>query len=447
MTVPYTERTAKPPQAGVALPAGLRLGHYRLLRKLGGGGFGITYLAEELHSRREVVIKECLPGQFATRAADGLHIAVLNEAGFRWALNGFWNEASLIAEFRHPNIVRVENYFEALGTYYYVMPSVGGRSLRDVLATAEFSIEQRIALAERVQTAMLSALETLHARNVLHRDIKPDNILLTADDTPVLIDFGAAREQMAEKTMTIMATPGFAPVEQMQQHDKKGPWTDIYALGATLYNILTGEVPVDAAYRFGKEVHVDPLVPLSHRIELQIHGNSRFLRCVDRAMRVWPEDRWQSVAEWRRGLQSAVAEKPVEPGSRYWRHAFRVKGRLGLGRYWGGTAVLMLLWGGAAAALYAAGLNREECFLQWQHHLPLLAVAAAVSLVFLVLHICATVRRLHDANFYATGAAFLFIPVLGWLYLAFLCLHPGIRGQNDFGPDPDADETPFFPNI
>lgn len=439
LTQPGTSTITPKKQTGIALPAGLRLGHYRLGKQLGGGGFGITYQAVDTRTQREVVIKECLPGQFTTRAADGLHLSVLDETGFKWALNSFWNEASLIAECQHPNIVRIENYFEALGTVYYVMPAIGGSSLNDLLKTP-LSTAQRLALAERVQTAMLSALEYIHARKVLHRDIKPGNILLTADGTPILIDFGAAREQVAEKTMTLIATPGFAPVEQMQQHDKKGPWTDLYALGATLYNILTGEAPVDAVCRFGKDVGTDPLIPLSQHVELKLKADKRFLHSIDRAMRIWPEDRWQSVAEWRRGLQHDYQEKNILPGSRYWRHALRMQGRLSMGRYWGGTTVLLLLAAGGLAATYdAGGADMKALFLHWQQNLPLLIPAVICCLLFLLLHLSATVRRLHDADFSGMGAAFIFIPVPGWLYLAFLCLHPGSPGLNHFGPRPGSD--------
>lgn len=427
---------------GIALPRGFGLGHYRLIKQIGGGGFGLTYLGKDTSTGKKVVIKECLPSMFATRDTRGYLVQPLNSAGFAWALRSFREEASLLAKLRHRNIVNVSSYFSALNTEYYVMPSVGGQSLKDRLQQS-LSIHERIELARKVQDAMLNALEYIHAFNILHRDIKPDNILLDDRDTPILIDFGAAREQVAEKTMTIIGTPGFAPIEQMQQHAHKGPWTDIYALGATLYNVLTGNIPDNSADRIGDKQHGDPLRPLIQDMELRVLCDKRMLRCIDRAMSVFAENRWQSVAEWRRGLQTSEEEEKnqcILPGSRYWRHALYMGGRLSFTRYWGGTMGLFALWSAAAAGLYAAGLNSETVFLQWEQHLPLLSAAAAVCFPFLLIHICATARRLHDASFNATGIAFLFIPLLGWFYLFFLCLHPGTPGTNAYGPAPDSDD-------
>lgn len=445
MTKPKKGGTKPGRPPGVALPPGFGLGHYRLLKQIGGGGFGLTYLGKDTHTGREVVIKECLPSMFATRDPQSYLVQALHRDGFAWALRSFREEAALLAKLRHRNIVTVSSYFSALNTEYYVMPSVGGQSLKERLQRP-MGIHERIELASKVQEAMLDALEYIHSFNILHRDIKPDNILLDSRDTPILIDFGAAREQVAEKTMTVIGTPGFAPIEQMQQHAHKGPWTDIYALGATLYNVLTDTTPVNSADRIGDKYHSDPLVPLVRDMELCLLCDKRVLRCIDRAMGVFAENRWQSVAEWRRGLQTTEKEEKrryVPQGSRYWRHALSMRGRLSPARYWGGTFVLLLLWAAAASAFFCrGGLNNVQVILQWEQHLPLLIAAAGACLPFLLVHFCTTARRLHDADFSAMGTAFLFIPVLGWLYLFFLCLHPGTPGANTYGNSPHADDYP-----
>ena len=290
----------------MALPAGMPLGSYRLLRVLGQGGFGITYLAEHTGSGQQVVIKENLPAAFAYRVSGSHRVYASGGAvqkDFDWALTRFVDEARILAALQHPGVVRVLECFEALGTAYYVMPWVGGEVLSKAApAPAEITESWLLPQLRR----LLVTLEYLHGRNVLHRDIKPANVLLQADGEPVLIDFGAARIMVSERSATHIESEGYTPIEQLQSGSKHGPWTDLYALGATCYRLITGERPPRSVNRMGKR---DCYQPLAARKELTQRFSPALLKGIDKALAIWPEDRWQSAAEWLRTLPAEKVKK------------------------------------------------------------------------------------------------------------------------------------------
>ena len=290
----------------MALPAGIPLGSYRLLRVLGQGGFGITYLAEHTGSGQQVVIKENLPAAFAYRVSGSHRVYASGGAvqkDFDWALTRFVDEARILAALQHPGVVRVLECFEALGTAYYVMPWVGGEVLSKA-APAPAVITESWLLPQLRR--LLVTLEYLHGRNVLHRDIKPANVLLQADGEPILIDFGAARIMVSERSATHIESEGYTPIEQLQSGSKHGPWTDLYALGATCYRLITGERPPRSVNRMGKR---DCYQPLAARKELTQRFSPAFLKGIDKALAIWPEDRWQSAAEWLRSLPAEKVKK------------------------------------------------------------------------------------------------------------------------------------------
>ncbi|MBR2145313.1 MAG: serine/threonine protein kinase, partial [Akkermansia sp.] len=297
---------------GMALPAGMPLGSYRLLRVLGQGGFGITYLAEHTGSGQQVVIKENLPSAFAYRVSGSHRVYASGGAvqkDFDWALTRFVDEARILAALQHPGVVRVLECFEALGTAYYVMPWVGGEVLSKAApAPAEITESWLLPQLRR----LLVTLEYLHGRNVLHRDIKPANVLLQANGEPILIDFGAARIMVSERSATHIESEGYTPIEQLQSGSKHGPWTDLYALGATCYRLITGERPPRCVNRMGKR---DCYQPLAARKELTQRFSPALLKGIDKALAIWPEDRWQSAAEWLRSLPAEKVKKeaPTEP--------------------------------------------------------------------------------------------------------------------------------------
>src|SRR3954471_21329847 len=243
-----------------SLPPGLALADYVIDRPLGGGGFGITYLARDSNLQLPVAIKEYFPSEWVARAPDNaVRVRSSNpehQEQYDWGLERFLDEARALATFRHPNIVRVLRYFRANGTAYIVMEYESGLPLKRWVPQ-NMPLSQKTLLS--VIYPLLDGLEAVHNSGFLHRDIKPDNIYVRADGTPVLLDFGAARRVTANKDLTNIVSPGFAPFEQYHSHGNQGPWTDIYSLGAVMYWMTTGKKPIESAAR----VKVDGMLPAS----------------------------------------------------------------------------------------------------------------------------------------------------------------------------------------
>jgi len=293
----------------LALPAGTELvGDYRIERVLGAGGFGITYLAEELALARLVTIKEYFPSDFAARGEGHSAVPRSQESAddYQWGLNRFIDEAQALALFDHRNIVRVYRYFRANSTAYMVLHFEEGASLKNWLKDLGRAPRQREL--DRIVVPLLDALELIHNQNFLHRDIAPDNIIIRTDGSPVLIDFGSARGEIAKHTRTVSALvkPGYSPYEQYAETAKQqGPWTDIYALAATLYHAVTGKRPPDAPTRVVK----DELVPAR---EAAVGAYRKgFLAAIDRGLALDIDKRPPTIAAWRGDL---LAPDPVQPG-------------------------------------------------------------------------------------------------------------------------------------
>jgi serine/threonine protein kinase len=281
-----------------ALPAGYRVNEYLIDRTLGGGGFGITYLARDNNLDLPVAIKEYFPSELATRS-DG-HTVQLRASGeenhqqFEWGLERFLDEARALATFRHPNIVRVLRYFRDNGTAYIVMEYESGLPLkRWVPQNAPLSRKSVLSILN----PLLDGLEQVHKAGFLHRDIKPDNIYVRADDTPVLLDFGSARRVQTNRDMTNIVSPGFAPFEQYHSHGHQGPWTDIYSIGAVLYWMVTGKKPMESASR----VKTDGMLPASTLGDASHYGQA-LLEAIDWALQPEESKRPQSVAQFRAAL-------------------------------------------------------------------------------------------------------------------------------------------------
>jgi serine/threonine protein kinase/surface antigen len=289
-----------------ALPAGTEFEGYRLLGVLGAGGFGVTYLAEEIalsreHSRR-VAIKEFIPASIAARVSGSREVRSLRPQdgqAYRQLLDRFLREAETLARFDHPNIVPVLRYFERHGTAYIVMKFVAGESLGAVLKR-----RQRLSEAEVrwFLPGLLDGMAEVHKRNFLHRDVKPDNILLRDDGAAMLIDFGAARiaaAEVSEMTRTAVISEGYAPYEQYDTHGRQGPWTDLYGLGATLYRALTGAAPVKSPDRLIAKVRgqPDPLVPAGTRAGEKL--SDAMETAIARSLALMEPERPQSVEEFR----------------------------------------------------------------------------------------------------------------------------------------------------
>ena len=301
-----------------ALPAGTRVAEFEVRRLLGSGGFGIVYLAWDHALEREVALKEYMPGTLAGRGA-GLQVSVRSASTadtFALGLRSFINEARLLARFDHPSLVKVYRFWEDNGTAYMVMPHYAGRTLRQV--RQGMVVPPGEAACRRVLDALLSALETLHREGVFHRDIAPDNILLGDDGVPVLLDFGAARRVLSDRTqaLTSIMKPHYAPLEQYADANamRQGPWTDLYALGGTMYFLLVGKEPLAAASR---ALHDDQ--PRLAEVRPRDCG-AGFLAAIDWMLALKPPERPQSVhmlrdvLEGRITLPGRVAADRTVPG-------------------------------------------------------------------------------------------------------------------------------------
>jgi hypothetical protein len=287
------------------LPIGARIGRYEVKGVLGQGGFGITYLAFDAQLGRDVAIKEYLPGFLAVRR-DGASVhprSAQMADDFAWGRERFVAEARTLASLHDaPGIVRVHDFLEANGTAYMVMEWLRGRTLEDVLS--ERGRLDPGAVAALLEP-LLAGLERVHDAGFLHRDIKPANILLGADGTPTLIDFGASRTASVGKTsgMTAVFSPGYGAPEQITSA-RQGPWTDIYALSSTLYRAITGALPPSAFDRVLDDAY-EPVACLA-----PVGFAPALLAAIDAGLAVRPGDRPPSIAAWRQLLRQAPSAPP-----------------------------------------------------------------------------------------------------------------------------------------
>ncbi len=285
-----------------ALPEGTVIGEkYRILSMLGSGGFGITYLAQDLTLDRKVAIKELLPGDFAMRDWQNQNVVAKTQAdedSLTWAKDRFMDEAKVLAQFDHPNIVHIHDYFLSRNTGYIVTSYEAGSNLNDFL-------DQRGRFSQHdVNTYVLPILEGLklvHGRGYLHRDIKPDNIYINQQGVPILLDFGAARMALGarQRDVTTIITPKYAPLEQYVDSGNLGPWTDIYSLAAVMHKAIIGHAPPDAPSR----IRSDTYLPLASR-NLPVFDPD-YLDCIDWALELNEEERPQTIAEWLERFQAA----------------------------------------------------------------------------------------------------------------------------------------------
>ena len=350
-------------QRADALVAGSQLHTYIVLKVLGSGAFGITYLAEHIHFGSQHVIKEYLPDSGVR--IEGLTVQAKSSADqeiFNWGLNGFFNEAKLLHGLNHPNVVKVTDLFEANGTAYFVMPYLRGITLHQWIKEHPGPSENELA---GIFIPLLEGLKYIHERQLLHRDIKPENIFITENQTPVLIDFGAARQAVGQKSrpLTQILTPPFAPIEQYHSRDIFVPALDLYSLGACIYQSITHQLIEEAPARISGEDTQPKLAGSRYEGRYSHH----FLAAVDYALNVRAENRFQSAMDMQQALlglsgvplqaastpetgnitqasysaQTAVHRKPLPKQ----RHAAPAAS---------GGKSKWLLWGGIGAAVLAA---------------------------------------------------------------------------------------------
>jgi serine/threonine protein kinase len=281
-----------------ALPSGTKLQEFRLERVLGHGGFGITYLAKDTLRNETVAIKEYLPGELAIRVSNSTVRARSSDDQrlFNDGVYSFLEEARRVARVIHPNIMEVKKFFTKNGTAYIVLGYERGQTLKERLRTLKAPITEKTVRS--IMDGLLQGLAAIHDddKALLHRDVKPSNIILSRSrrenkETPVLIDFGAAREFASRnsRTVTALVTPGYSPREQYGAGGPQGPWTDLYALGATAYRCVTGENPPDSLARIGEDI----MVPAA--IKAKGKYSDDLLRLIDWMMMVEPVARPQSA--------------------------------------------------------------------------------------------------------------------------------------------------------
>lgn len=289
-----------------ALPHGYRLQEYRIDKLLSGGGFSFVYLARNQQGER-VAIKEYLPVALALRTDNHLVEANSpeNSVNFRLGLKCFFEEGRALASITHNNIVRVLNFFRANDTVYMVMQYERGKSLQEYIQSHAQPAKE--AFVRRLFTEMLNGLREVHARKLLHLDIKPANIYIRLDGSPVLLDFGSARQTLANENtaLPLSFTPGFASPEQYTNRKLLGPWSDIYSVGASIYSCLVRSSPQAADIR---QQH-DKLLP-AMQIGKGIYSD-HLLEIIDWCMKIDPLQRPQSVFT----LQKALLETPPEDKS------------------------------------------------------------------------------------------------------------------------------------
>lgn len=289
------------PQGFSALGTGTRLERYTIESVIAAGGFGITYAAHHEGLGRLFAIKEHFPRQFSYRDGKTSEVRASDPETFSWALDRFLLEGRALARCKHPNIVDVTDVFEGNGTAYMVLAYEQGQSFKSWLDNLK-RLPRQDEL-DALAGPLLDALSFVHAQGLLHRDIAPDNILVRTDGTPCLIDFGASRQAIAQRSqvMSAIVKTGYSPPEQYTTDGRsQGPWSDIYAMGATLYRALAGNAPAEATAR----TIGDTVVPLAATVpQLMIEGyRPEFLAAIDQAIALLPRNRPQSVADWKTAL-------------------------------------------------------------------------------------------------------------------------------------------------
>jgi serine/threonine protein kinase len=293
-----------PTQANQPLPDGTQLENYHVLRVLAHGGFSFVYLAHD-ENETPVAIKEYLPSTLAVRTNGAINPNVPEEdaATFRYGMKCFFEEGRALASLSHPNVVRVLNFFRANDTVYLVMRYERGRTMQQHIVNRRGALEE--SWIRKTFAELLNGLREVHSNKLLHLDIKPGNVYVRNDGTPLLIDFGAARQTLGEEGRKLPPTftPGFASPEQHVRREDLGPWSDVYSVGATIYSCFAGAPPQAANERLEK----DALVPASRAYSGKY--STELLDTVDWCLRLDHLERPQSVFTLQKAL---LGEKEPE---------------------------------------------------------------------------------------------------------------------------------------
>jgi serine/threonine protein kinase len=301
-----------------ALDPGYQLGGYRIVRDIGSGGFGITYLAtceESPGVEIKVAIKELFPMDFVIRSGTQVVLRNPDDAeSLEVCHRSFYRECKILRDCAHPNVVRTFDHFEWNGTVYLVMEYLEDGTLTDYLEKHPDPLAERHIL--EIFAPILDAVESIHRLGYLHRDIAPDNILLS-DGFPILVDFGCAKGEADARLRganTGVVKARYSPFEQYtQENSQLGPWSDIYSLASMLHFLVTRDLPPESPSRIRSSLpgstEPDPYQPLVTRKRRLSGYSEALLAAVDWGLAVKPEDRPQSIAEWRRALPPLPTEQ------------------------------------------------------------------------------------------------------------------------------------------
>jgi len=277
---------------GVTLKINSELNEFSIRQVLGAGTFGVTYLAYDNYLDKQVVIKEYFPNDIAVRtdASTVSAKSTQDRGSFQYGLDSFMKEAKTLAKFNHSNVARVNSFFEANNTAYFVMDYEEGQDLEEYLEKYSILSEDEIL---SIVLPLLDGLKEVHSKSYLHRDIKPGNIYLKSNGSPMLIDFGATRYSIGAKSqsLSVILTPGYAPKEQYSSRSKQGAFTDLYAIGAVMYKMVTGTSPIESSERSDIITNDEP-DPHIRLIEMNYPKYSDgFKKAIDWALEFKPKDR------------------------------------------------------------------------------------------------------------------------------------------------------------
>jgi eukaryotic-like serine/threonine-protein kinase len=296
-------------QNNAPLPDGLEIAGYRIVKKIASGGFSIVYLAYD-EDGNAVAIKEYLPSSLALRQPGELTPAISAEnlPVFRIGLKCFFEEGRALARIAHPNVVSVVNFFRANDTVYMVMAYESGRSLQDHILRRRDKGERPLVserFIRKMFNQVMNGLREVHTNKLLHLDLKPANIYLRMDGTPILLDFGAARQTLKTDMPKLypMYTPGFAPPELYSKNGNLGPWTDIYSIGASMFACMVGAPPQPADQRQVNDRMEE------HFRKLETMYSRELIQVIRWSLRIDALERPQSVF----ALQKALREPVPEP--------------------------------------------------------------------------------------------------------------------------------------
>jgi serine/threonine protein kinase len=296
-------------QNNAPLPDGLEIAGYRIVKKIASGGFSIVYLAYD-EDGNAVAIKEYLPSSLALRQSGELvpAISAENLPVFRIGLKCFFEEGRALARISHPNVVSVINFFRANDTVYMVMAYESGRSLQDHILRRRDKGERPLVserFIRKMFNQVMNGLREVHTNKLLHLDLKPANIYLRVDGTPILLDFGAARQTLKTDLPKLypMYTPGFAPPELYVKNGSLGPWTDIYSIGASMFACMVGAPPQPADQRQTNDKMED------HFRKLENMYSRELIEVIRWSLRIDPLERPQSVFALQKALREPVPQK------------------------------------------------------------------------------------------------------------------------------------------